>query len=411
MPKQILLADDSAAAKKSVENALGTADYQLSIAEDGRVAIEQVNTAQPHLVLAHAMLPEIDGYEICRQIKENPATSHIPVLLLTGTFEPFDINRAKESRYDGFVTKPVDGPELFSLVNRLIENAVYPAVEAEAEAPAPDSETLPEAPSGEAEVSGASADPATITRSDALLDRIFPEDEPVDSFAGDDTIAVTDSGAEDIFAIIDAESEEETGKSDPAETADDGIERRSPDFGIWGGAGETTVVEDAVPAADSAPGDEEDAGEKQEIASEDSDLSWFLKKYEEKMQVAEDNPPVESDPPAMETDTSLPAVELPAVEKTEVVEEDAAAVEEVQASDDAGTGSEPPEESEPVPAPLPAAPMELRDGQLEQVARRVVELLSESVIRDVAWEAVPEIAERLIRERIREIEEEAESSK
>ncbi len=59
---------------------------------------------------------------------------------------------------------------------------------------------------------------------------------------------------------------------------------------------------------------------------------------------------------------------------------------------------------------LAAAPAVLDEQQLEQVARRVVELLSETVVREIAWEAVPEIAERLIHERIREIEEEAESS-
>ncbi len=57
-----------------------------------------------------------------------------------------------------------------------------------------------------------------------------------------------------------------------------------------------------------------------------------------------------------------------------------------------------------------AVPAVLDDEQLEKVARRVVELLSESVIRDVAWEAVPEIAERLIRERISEIEAEADAA-
>ena len=57
-----------------------------------------------------------------------------------------------------------------------------------------------------------------------------------------------------------------------------------------------------------------------------------------------------------------------------------------------------------------AAPVELDDQQLERISRRVVELLSESVVREVAWETVPEIAERLIRERIRDIEAEADTS-
>ncbi len=89
--------------------------------------MEQIGSIRPHLVLAHAMLPGIDGYEVCQQVKGNQETSHIPVFLLTGTFEPFDINRAKEANYDGFVTKPLDGNELQSLVQRAIDSAVYPA--------------------------------------------------------------------------------------------------------------------------------------------------------------------------------------------------------------------------------------------------------------------------------------------
>ena len=195
MPKQILLADDSAATKKSVENALGSDDYQLIIAEDGRVAIEQVNAVHPHLVLAHAMLPEVDGYEVCRQVKDNPATSHIPVLLLTGTFEPFDITRAKESRYDGFVTTPLDGPELLSLVSRSIDSAVYPAVapvvesEPEETEPAPDTTAVSDFPVE-------TPLPDAITKSDAMLDRIFPEEEPLEASVEDEeTISIGGNGS------------------------------------------------------------------------------------------------------------------------------------------------------------------------------------------------------------------------
>jgi len=337
MTKRIVLADDSAAARKSVEKALGTDDLQLVIAEDGNAAMEQIGSVRPHLVLAHAMLPGMDGYDVCRQVKENPETSHIPVFLLTGTFEPFDINRAKEANYDGFVTKPLDGNELQSLVQRAIDSAVYPAEPEPVAEPEPapeEAETVEiEAPVIEPEPVAAAED-----GSNEMLDRIFPE-EPLE--AGD-TVVAADQPEEELFSVVETEE---------------------------------------TPAADST------ADDAPVPAEENSDLSWFLRKYEEKETPAEEAEPepLTADEPAAPVEPEAPALE--AIEPLPEAE---------------------PLIAEPEPA-LEAGPVQLNEEQLEQVVRLVAERVSKIVIRDVVWEAVPEIAERLIRERIREIEAEAET--
>ena len=64
----------------------------------GPLALEKVQEVRPDLVLCNIIMPEKDGYEVCDVIKKNPATAHIPVLLLTGAFEPFDQERANASR-------------------------------------------------------------------------------------------------------------------------------------------------------------------------------------------------------------------------------------------------------------------------------------------------------------------------
>lgn len=416
MSKRILLADDSATAKTSVEQALGTADYEIITAGDGRSAMEQISAIHPHLVMAHAMLPEVDGYEVCRQVKETPDTSHIPVLLLTGTFEPFDINRAKEVRYDGFVTKPLDGPEVLALVARCIDNAVYPAAD-----PVP--EEMPEAPQA-LEGAEETTDAVAVSGSNAMLDRIFPEDPGDDAFPGDAAESTTESAVEDLFAIVES-----------AEPAADGSGEGEPLFPSP--AAEPDPAEATDSMADTDPvqhnagaetGREEDSDveavaddEKTGGAHEDSDLSWFLRKYEEKQQSADS----ESEKPAAEPPVSTEDAEAAATtEPALTVADPFGSGTDEEAPDDTGSGEQADEDPdsgtvtvEPLPADLEtqvtdqAAPaVELDDQQLEKISRRVVELLSESVVRDVAWEAVPEIAERLIRERIREIEAETETS-
>jgi len=90
MEKKILVADDSLTIQKVVELTFTDSDYHLTCVSNGALALESVRKDPPDLILADVVMPEKNGYEICEEVKRNPATAEIPVVLLAGTFEPFD---------------------------------------------------------------------------------------------------------------------------------------------------------------------------------------------------------------------------------------------------------------------------------------------------------------------------------
>src|SRR6266542_175512 len=119
MGKKILVADDSLTIQKVVELMFSDSDYRLTCVSNGRLALERVREDPPDLILADVVMPEKNGYEVCEEIKKNPATARIPVVLLAGTFEPFDRERAERLGCDAIVSKPFDSHQLFLKVESL----------------------------------------------------------------------------------------------------------------------------------------------------------------------------------------------------------------------------------------------------------------------------------------------------
>src|SRR5262249_46418352 len=106
MPKRILLADDSLTIQKVVELTFSDSDFELVCVSNGQRALEKIREERPDLILADVVMPEKNGYEVCEAIKGAPATAKIPVVLLSGTFEPFDRERAERIGADAIVSKP-----------------------------------------------------------------------------------------------------------------------------------------------------------------------------------------------------------------------------------------------------------------------------------------------------------------
>ena len=123
MAKRILLADDSLTIQKVVELTFSDADYDLVCVPNGQRALEKVAESAPDLILADVVMPEKNGYEVCEAIKANPATAAIPVILLSGTFEPFDRDRAERLGCDAIVSKPFDSQQLLRQVEALLARA------------------------------------------------------------------------------------------------------------------------------------------------------------------------------------------------------------------------------------------------------------------------------------------------
>lgn len=133
MPKKILLADDSVTIQKVVELTFVEGDYEVTCVSNGKAAVQKIQEARPDVLLCDVIMPEMNGYEVASFIKKNPTYSGIPVVLLTGTFEPFDEEKARASGADTYITKPFDSRLLVEKVEELISRRAVFAAEAAVE--------------------------------------------------------------------------------------------------------------------------------------------------------------------------------------------------------------------------------------------------------------------------------------
>src|SRR5476651_2418866 len=135
MPKKILLADDSITIQKVVELTFSDGDYEVIAVNNGAKAIAKLGEVRPDIILSDIIMPEKNGYEVCEYVKSHPEYRNIPVILLTGTFEPFDPDRADKAGCDAVVTKPFESQSLIHKVEELI-NQSQPSTAAAEPAPA-----------------------------------------------------------------------------------------------------------------------------------------------------------------------------------------------------------------------------------------------------------------------------------
>ena len=103
---KLLLADDSVTIRKAVELTFASEGVDVHAVANGDSAMQKFVEIQPDIVLVDIGMPGPNGYQICEMIKQDEATKHIPVLLLVGSFEPFDQTEAERVGADGFLTKP-----------------------------------------------------------------------------------------------------------------------------------------------------------------------------------------------------------------------------------------------------------------------------------------------------------------
>jgi len=120
MPRKLLLADDSVTIQRVIELTFADEDIQVIAVGDGQQAIARFDAERPDVVLADIGMPERDGYEVAAHVKENPHTAHIPVLLLTGAFEPIDEARARAVGCDGVLVKPFEPQMVINRVKDLL---------------------------------------------------------------------------------------------------------------------------------------------------------------------------------------------------------------------------------------------------------------------------------------------------
>jgi two-component system cell cycle response regulator len=119
MTARVLVVDDVPANVKLLEARLSAEYFDVVTATNGPEALSICERAECDLVLLDVMMPDVDGFEVCRRIKTNPATHHIPVVIVTALDQPSDRVRGLESGADDFLTKPVSDVALIARVRSL----------------------------------------------------------------------------------------------------------------------------------------------------------------------------------------------------------------------------------------------------------------------------------------------------
>ncbi len=403
MSRTILLADDSLTIQKVVELTFADTEYEVVAVSSGDDLLQRLPEVRPDLVICDVIMPGRDGYDVCQEIKSSSEFLHLPVILLTGTFEPFDRDRAIAVGCSEIITKPFEAKKLVDAVEHLAATPAAPpptAVETQSIDPedfsAPDADIELE----DTEVSEEFGFGEAVAEDEGTAD-------PVDEIAADEPPAVqaveppqdeSDNG--DDIGGLELDTMDLPEVDGPFEI--DALDESTPD------PAETIIAEDFAAimepeeAGTSSDGAEfelteepfiDDGPEDEPFPSEDEDVEFAL---------AEE----------VETDNSLTTpIDVASVMADHEPEVVPAMIDEVEepssdAKDDADTqdfGDKPPGQT----TPEEAAGIGLSDDDVDRIARRLLELASDR-IEHIAWDVIPDMAEVVVRERVRELEANAE---
>ena len=393
--RKLLLADDSATIQKVIDLTFADEGVQVVSVSNGQDAIDRLLEVKPDVVLADVFMPSPNGYEVCEYVKTNEQLKHIPVMLLVGSFEPFDEAEARRVGADDILTKP------FQSIRRLIDRvgALVSSPPVEKENP-----TL-ELPKSEipAEEERMDAHELEVTTADTLR---IDEDElkaiqaqgaqPSEVQVAQPNVAEVEEPGEEIMETgirEDLKHDSQADQSDVlldlgdleavGESSDDFVLELDDDMGdaeVVTPSYKATPVYEAAPAYEAAPYETSSAPE----------------------------PVYESAAAAYET---APTYEARAFVEPQVTEAPAYEAEihdsfaDTQDVSYALAQPEPEVQSAPESvqsAVRSVAPGDLSPEMIDAIARRAVELMSDKVIREIAWEVVPELAELLIKKQLEE---------
>lgn len=450
MRKKILLADDSITIQKVIELTFSDEDFDVVTVGNGRLAVERIEDIQPDIVLCDIIMPEKDGYEVCDYIKKHPRLSSIPVLLLTGAFEPFDQERAARAGCDGFLAKPFEPASLIGKVNELLARSsgqptAHPASTPAFEAAPPAPAEMPRAPEPDI--------PEPLVEEETAP-------EPTVSFIPEEPIVAEEPIVEDLDSAVFPLAEDSIiSQAMPAEEPSvleqefygvgEEIESAPEDYvpvtpeeahtlstAPLGGDLNATLIYSTADAPWAQPPLEPPPTEllqEEVVAPADAEVAAFEEVFDEEVGRASipreietppglfsdasgyEEAPAAAEPPAAFAEPSAYGEPVMPLESTASLFSEMSAYEEPAAPSEAEEAPEPPpatfDESsfadilpprvpEPAPAPSEAAEVPVPVDMVAQIAQRVVAQISERVVREVAWEIIPDLAEALIRKEI-----------
>jgi DNA-binding response OmpR family regulator len=119
--RRVLVADDDPGLRRLIGTTLGTADFDLLHASEGEEALQIAREQQPELVLLADNLPKLDGFEVCRKLKAEPATASIKVVMVTERSADVDRAHGREAGADEYFSKPFSPVQLLNKIYALLE--------------------------------------------------------------------------------------------------------------------------------------------------------------------------------------------------------------------------------------------------------------------------------------------------
>lgn len=120
MSSLVLVIEDDPDQRRFLERMLGTSGYRVVSAADGEAGLAAAASAHPDVIVLDVMMPRMNGYQVCRALKQEPATAGVPVVFLTTKDQPADEFWATEVGADAFLTKPVEFQTLLDEITRVM---------------------------------------------------------------------------------------------------------------------------------------------------------------------------------------------------------------------------------------------------------------------------------------------------
>jgi twitching motility two-component system response regulator PilH len=117
----ILVIDDSLTEREYLKEILESTGFQVLTAINGEEALNTLKTNQPDIIFLDIVMPQMNGYEVCRKIKENPKTKSVPIIICSAKSEEFDRYWGMKQGADAYITKPFRPKELLQTMKTLIK--------------------------------------------------------------------------------------------------------------------------------------------------------------------------------------------------------------------------------------------------------------------------------------------------
>jgi CheY-like chemotaxis protein len=424
--RKLLLADDSIAIQKVIDLTFTDEGMEVTTVGDGQDALEKLDQFKPDVVLADVFMPGVDGYELCKFIKQSERFAGVPVMLLIGTFEPFDEAEAKLAGADDVVTKPFQSiRQLVSRVGSLLSNQ-----SAQKNESGSDYSTLGLAHS---EPSPAIPEVSDQTEHAIVIPQVPDQFEPPAVQEVSDQPEYANVRVFVEASVMDESEEQASAEAHHCppnielQTADTQKLERIDDVPVELAADNTLEMEavvageQAIPFEEvaSAPDESMSYVQQQHEASQGFDDSVLDLGDVDNFETAQadddfvldldvENEPAfvgeavisEAPAPVAAAYTAESQIEAPASEVS--AEPSSVDTQEWAIVTPAVEPQNWEVKTEPSAEPAHAGASELSPEAIEAISRRVVAHLSDKVVREIAWEIVPELSEILIKKRLDE---------